>query len=59
MNITEDKLIRNLERIKNKLEKNNLLSELDELTIGILQGILEDMKEEGKEDEKFIWRRSK
>ena len=34
---------------KNKLEKNNLLSQKDELTIGILQGILEDMKEEGKE----------
>lgn len=49
MNITEDRLIKDLERIKNKLEKNNLLSQKDELTIGILQGILEDMKEEGKE----------
>ena len=49
MNITEDRLIKDLERIKNKLEKNNLLSQKDELTIGILQGILEDIKEEGKE----------
>ena len=49
MNITEDRLIKDLERIKNKLEKNNLLSQKDELTIGLLQGILEDMKEEGKE----------
>lgn len=49
INVTEDKLIKDLERIKNKLEKNNLLSLKDELTIGILQGILEDMKEEGKE----------
>ena len=50
MNITEDRLIKDLERIKNKLEKNNLLSQKDELTIGILQGILEDMKEEGKQE---------
>ena len=49
MNITEDRLIKDLERIKNKLEKNNLLSQKDELTIGLLQGILEDMKEEGKQ----------
>lgn len=50
MNITEDRLIKDLERIKNKLERNNLLSQKDELTIGILQGILEDMKEEGKQE---------
>ncbi len=49
MNITEDKLIKDLERIKNKLEKNNMLSQKDELTIGILQGILKDLKEEGKQ----------
>ena len=50
-NLTEDKLIKGLERIKSKLEKKDMLSFNDELTIGVLIGILKDMKEEGTNDD--------
>ena len=44
MYVSEDKLIENLENIRNKLEENNILTDEDSLTISILIGHLEELK---------------
>ena len=46
MYVSEDGLIKRLEKIKEKLEDNNLLNEDDEMTIAVLIAHLEEIKEE-------------
>lgn len=45
MDVNVNSLIRNLENIKDKLEENGLLDEIDDLTISILIAHLEDLKD--------------
>ena len=45
MFVREETVIKQLERIKSKLEDNNLLERSDELCIDILIGHLEDLGE--------------
>ncbi len=45
MDVNVDSLIRNLENIKDKLEENGLLDEIDDLTISIIIAHLEDLKD--------------
>lgn len=45
MEVNVNSVIRNLENIKDKLEKNGLLDEIDDLTISIIIAHLEDLKD--------------
>ncbi len=45
MDVNVNSLIRNLENIKDKLEKNDLLDEIDDLTISIVIAHLEELKD--------------
>lgn len=45
MTVSEDKLIDNLKKLKQKLRLKGLLSDEDELTIAILIAHLEELKE--------------
>ena len=45
MEVNIDSVIRNLENIKDKLEENGLLDEIDDLTISIIIAHLEDLKD--------------
>lgn len=45
MDVNVNSLIRNLENIKDKLEENGLLDEIDDLTISIIIAHLEDLKD--------------
>lgn len=45
MNVNEDRLIKNLKEIQDKLRDNDLLSEENHLTIEILIAHLEELKE--------------
>ena len=45
MEVNINSVIRNLENIKDKLEKNGLLDEIDNLTIAIIIAHLEDLKD--------------
>lgn len=45
MEVNIDRLIKNLENIKEKLETNDLLTDIDDFTIAILIGHLEELKE--------------
>lgn len=45
MDVNVNSVIRNLENIKDKLEKNDLLDEIDDLTISIIIAHLEELKD--------------